>query len=97
MNAAEAKILTTEALEGTAIECFVTYIDKRIKDQAEEGKSSINNPDMINSESGDTFYVGGDYLESLKKHYEMEGFKWVNHPDPDPGHPCSRAYITLEW
>ena len=97
MNAQEANKLTTKSLKGPVIETYIEHIDMRIKKAAEQGESSIHNPQVGSADEGFNFHLSGSELKAVVDYYVLEGFGWANHPDPDPGHPCSGAYTTLRW
>jgi len=97
MNAQEAKRVTIESLKGPVIESYISHINFRIKRAAKAGKSSIHNPQVGDPKEGSSFYLSGGEVKAVINHYNNEGFEWVDHPDPDPGHPCAGAYTTLSW
>lgn len=44
-----------------------------------------------------TFGPSAVQIEKLEQLCRNEGLRVVHHPDPDPGHPCSRPYTELYW
>lgn len=38
-----------------------------------------------------------EQCEGLLNLLRNEGIKVTEHPNPDPGHPCSSAYTELSW
>jgi len=97
MNAQEARHLTETAMQEEALTPYIDYINRRVEQQAKAGKSSIMNPYSGDADHGLSFFLSGIKKDTIRKYYEKLGFKWVEHANPDPGHPCSCAYTTLEW
>jgi hypothetical protein len=97
MNAEEAKKMSNKALTTKSVGIFIKHIDIRIKQQASSGGFSIMNPHIGKEQRGFSFVLSTDERKVIRMHYENLGFIWTVHADPDPGHPCSQAYITLEW
>lgn len=97
MNADEARQITERELQSTVIEKYVDHINNRIHSAAKQGKRRVHDPEIGRPEHGFEFRLGSDEEDAVRKHFESEGFVWTYHPDPDPGHPCSAPYTTLEW
>ncbi|RKZ94770.1 MAG: hypothetical protein DRQ46_09430 [Gammaproteobacteria bacterium] len=97
MNAQEARYLTEVALQEEVLTPYIKYIDKRIEQGTRVGHSNILNPHKGDADHGLSFFLSGIKKDTIRKYYEKLGFKWVEHANPDPGHPCSCAYTTLEW
>jgi hypothetical protein len=95
MNAEEARKLTYESMRGPVIEGFILLLNKKILETAKQGKSCIDPWQHISSLRG-TFPTT-EQQQAIKTHYLNHGYTWGDHDDPDPGHPCSRAYTTLSW
>lgn len=96
MKASEARQLTSEYRNSVEVEPLWANLVERIKAAASEGKSTLVDPFIG---------IGGDRLgmlsrsqqTALKLRLAAEGYLYEDHPDPDPGHPCSRAYSTISW
>ena len=95
MNADEARKITDDNLKGPAIEAYVEALDKLIGDVARKGKGAIDPMVVLYRIVSKT--DGHVPRDAVKKHYEARGYRWVDHVDPDPGHPASRPYTTLSW
>lgn len=95
ITANTAREITQDSLKGPAIETFVSALTNEIKMVAKEGKSSFDPWGYIGSLRGRS--PSTEEREAIRKHFENAGFKWEDHPDPDPGHPASRPYTTLSW
>jgi hypothetical protein len=95
ISAEEARKITQDNLRGPAIETFVSTLTNKIKMVAKEGKSSLD-PWMYLSGLRGT-QPTHEQREAIKLHFIKAGFKWTDNPDPDPGHPASRAYTTVSW
>ncbi len=95
MNAEEARRITQENLRGPAIEHFLRALDHKILEMAKCGKSSFDPWGYLASlrTPGPTT----DERGAIRRHYVAAGYTFQDHPDPDPGHPCSRPYTTLSW
>ena len=87
MNAEDARRRSDANLPGN-IDQFIALIDQRIERVIETGEHTLIHPW---SDIGWTPVQ----REAVIKHYHKNGFKITEHPNPDPGHPCS--YTTLEW
>ena len=96
LTASEVRKLTSESLKGPVIEPIIDVIDNAIIEQAKNGNSSLHNPMQV-GDLRKSFSLNADVEKAVRLHYESKGFKWVDHPDPDPGHPCSAPYTTLSW
>jgi hypothetical protein len=92
MNAKEARALTNKNLMGPAIKEYMDVIHDHISMAAQRGESNITNPLYVGRKSV-PFHLHEAVLDALRS----EGFKIVDHPDPDPGHPASGPYTTLSW
>ena len=89
MNAKEARRLSDANIPGN-IQQFIAVIDQRIAKVIETGEHSLQDPF-----SG--FDMTPDQEKAVRKHYLKNEYTIEDHPNPDPGHPCSRAYTTMEW
>ena len=95
ISAEEARKITQAHLRGPAIEPFVSALTNKIRSVAEKGESGFD-PWMYLS-SLRSMQPGHEQKAGIKQHFIEAGFKWQDHPDPDPGHPASRPYTTLSW
>ncbi len=95
ITAEQAKKITAENLKGPAIESFVSTLTVKIRLLASAGKSSFDPWGYIATLRGS--YPTIEEKDAIRKHFEAAGFKWQEHPNPDPGHPASRAYTTISW
>lgn len=92
MKASEARAITNTNLHGLVIKPQLDHIYSLIRLAAEGGRDSISAP----------FFTKGTYptpaeREAIYSKLKDDGYKVVDHPDPDPGHPCSRPYTTISW
>lgn len=90
-----ARQITADNLRGPAIESFVSTLTQKIKMVASEGKLSFDPWLYLGSLRGTS--ATPEQREAIKVHFIKAGFRWEDHPDPDPGHPASRSYTTLSW
>lgn len=98
MNAAEAHAATLANINSSVITPYIEHIDARIKEAAAKGRFEITDPHVIHAEGTRIPKIArGEEVHAIKKHYVSQGYKWVDHPNPDPGHPCSSEYTTLSW
>lgn len=95
ITADEARKITLDNLKSIVIEPYVSSLSNKIENVAKEGKSSFDPWLYISSLRG--MSPTTEAKEMIRQHFEQAGFKWVEHADPDPGHPGSRAYTTLSW
>ena len=91
MDAEQARKLTRENHKGPVIKDLIQDVDKAIEKACKTGKLGL---DPITAMQR---YPNSEEERAVKEHYICQGYTWEYHDDPDPGHPCSRAYITLSW
>lgn len=96
MDASEARRLTNEAAAGPAIDAYTKVIDKRIRKEAANGSRQIGNLWAVFSNLRMPS-PKPEHRAAIFAYYLTRGFVVKDHPDPDPGHPCSGPYTTLEW
>lgn len=97
LTAAQAREMTAAALKGPVIDGHLEALDKAIIDATKKGRSSID-PDVVLSQIRSNINLhDAATRQAVRLHYESKGFRWTDHPDPDPGHPGSRPYTTLGW
>lgn len=93
LTAANARALTERSLRSTLLAPLLAHVHGRIQKQAEKGHYSINDPHAD--------FPGGwpdsHVLEALWSALREQGYRVYDHPDPDPGHPCSKPYIEVQW
>lgn len=98
MNATEARAASQANLKSTVITPYIEHIDARIKEATAKGRFKITDPHVINLENNRIPKIAhGEEVQAIKQHYVSQGYKWEDHANPDPGHPCSSEYITLSW
>jgi len=93
MNAEQARALSSKNLD-LMIEPTIAIINQKIEKMAASNNPSGNR--CLNS----LWYgltLSNDQKLAITAHFRKEGFKIVDHPDPDPGHPGSSEYTTMEW
>jgi hypothetical protein len=81
--------------ESDLIKPYITYIDAAILQAGREGKRTLYAWPTISDLK--EYRFNSDIIAALTKHYICQGFKVKMHPDPDPGHPASGPYTTIEW
>lgn len=98
LNSENAAKITKDSLvpESVIIVPYMEHIDKRIRTEALAGRRSISNPFSRSSASG-IGYPSIEIVQAVRKAVEQLGYSWQDHPDPDPGHPCSSSYTTISW
>lgn len=96
MNAADARKISESFVDSKKIDTMWENLCARIRVQAEKGHKSLINPwsDIGGSRLD---YASREEQEALTMRLRAGGFKVVDHPDPDPGHPCSHAYTEVSW
>ena len=98
MDAITAKQITTRNLRGPVIDRYVEGIDKAIREAAECGESLITvNRVLAQLRDSGIDWPSIDVKNAIRKHYENAGFTYVCHRNPDPGHPASAPYDSIEW
>lgn len=90
MHADEARSIALKAQTDKVVPPMVSAIKQRIVKAAQEGKTSINDP-LKGITDGHT------YKGQIRIALEADGYRWTDHPDPDPGHPASRPYTEVSW
>lgn len=96
-NADEARKLSEKNLRGPAIEPYLKIVLSRVENACKKGQNSINHPFRFDYGKDGVSSVYGRELDGLVLELQRRGFRVTHHPDPDPGHPCSSDYWTLEW
>jgi len=91
----QARSITNENLRGPVIESFVSTLVVKIKMEAAKGRSSINPWTYLAAYTPKS--PDASQKEAIRKHFEQAGFDWIDHADPDPGHPASGPYTILSW
>lgn len=90
-----AKAITDENVKGPVIEPYIDVLVQAIRDAAKRGESSIDPwRTLSTSRLSSNAYKFEDHI---RRHFITNGFKWEDHPNPDPGHPASSSYTTLSW
>lgn len=97
LDAKEARAKSLMAEKNIAGQKYIDHIHNQINKRCEQGLRELINPHIANAESGMTFSLSGDLKRAVRLHFETMGYRWVDHPDPDPGHPCSSEYTRLSW
>ena len=92
MKASEARKITNSYEKSEDVDKFLEVIYARIKKIAQEGKSCLYHPFH-----GMNPWPGVHQQRAIFKRLRADGYKVVEHPDPDPGYPCSGPYETVEW
>ncbi len=93
MDAMQARQASLKNLKGPVIEPFLKVIYQQIEDATKEGRFSI----IPSFSSPNTKLPTFEEREAVFTHLRSEGFTVKDHPNPDPGHPCSHEYTTVEW
>ncbi len=95
MNATEARALSDAAAKGPVSKPFISALNSAIEHKATKGETSIDPWAYLA-----TLRMPGptpNARHAIEAHFRAQGFKWTDHPDPDPGNPTSHAYATLSW
>ncbi len=95
MTAEDARKLTAQALDaqsGRYVPELVAHALQLIEDAAREGLQEIRDPF-----SGLRMPITEQHREAAYDALVARGFDVEHHPDPDPGHPCSRSYTSVSW
>jgi hypothetical protein len=101
MSATQARRMTAANLGGQSIAVQVNAIADAITLACRDGRSSVD-PHLVLAKKKPTYYskrkwLSAEHWDAIKKHFISLGYEWKDHPDPDPGHPASHAYTTIEW
>lgn len=99
-TAGDARQLAQANLKGPVIKPWVDYILAVVTAAAREGRFSFTH--VFRDRRSDVGYSAPEYPNSdmqsaIKREIERLGFKWIEHPDPDPGHPASGPYNEISW
>lgn len=95
MNAKQARELARNNLQGPVIEPHIAVLNKHIKSASLQGRFNID-PWMLLSKYR-TPSPTIDEQKAIQQHYCALGYRFHDYPNPDPGHPASRAYTTMSW
>ncbi len=74
-------------------EAWAKCVDNQIRAATGKGERRIVNPFQGYRMLGPSMSTANRIRDELQK----AGYRWTNHPDPDPGHPCSRPYVEISW
>ena len=99
LSAGEAGWLSERALSGgsEAIRPFLEHIECRVREAAGCGRRRIDHPFAEAARRPAVGQPEAEVLAAVRRAVEAEGYAWTSHPDPDPGHPCSRPYDSISW
>lgn len=83
-----------ENLRGPVIAPMLEHVHRQIEEAAKAGRNEIAHPlaGRVPTEWHET-----KAREALWLALQNEGYTVKHHPDPDPGHPASGPYTTVEW
>jgi hypothetical protein len=95
MNAEEARQLSDAALKGPAIESFIETLETEIRQAAKKGRREIRPWECLAKLR--MMDPTMEIRDAIQRHFVAQGFTWKDHPNSDPGHPCSHPYSTLSW
>ena len=93
MNASDARLLANESRNSHVIQPFLNRILDRIQTLAKMGKLELNHP----FETVDKKFPTIEEQTAITMALTKLGYVVKEHPDPDPGHPCSHAYTSVSW
>lgn len=81
------------------MDSLIPLIMAKVEKAAKAGLSEVVDPfdNLIDPASLERHYVSPDQEDTLRKILSRQGYTIRDNPNPDPGHPCSRAYTSLEW
>ena len=98
LDAQKASEITEEALAADAeiIKPYIAHIERKIKFAAKCGKREINHPFSRDGRHCVPHPIP-DIKKAVRMAVELNGYTWIDHPDPDPGSPTSRPYTTISW
>lgn len=96
MNANEARELARGNLSGVVIDPIVTRLIGQIRKAAEQGRFSLT-IDWSSLSGPSSYWVNTEEREATFQRLRDMGYKVTQHPDPDPGHPCSHPYDEVSW
>jgi len=97
MKAEEARKITRENLKGPVIQPYLAFIYSQILQAAQNGQFSMANPFVCGERDEKLPWPSIDMEKVIFQKLTEEGYSVVQHPDPDPGHPCSAPYTTISW
>lgn len=92
LTAEQARQISVSNTELAATE-YVERILLEVEKVALMGEREIYSPLKV----GILGYPPSQTIKKIRNSLEDLGYLWIDHPDPDPGHPCSAPYTTLEW
>lgn len=97
MKAEDARKLSQGYAQSADVDRLWDKLMERIKTTAETtGRTELMHP--WSGLNGDRLGMPTrEQQDALRKRLIAEGYSVVDHPDPDPGHPCSGPYTTVSW
>lgn len=96
VTASKARALMRSCINTEHVQRLRHHVDERIKSACMQGKSSIAHP-LHGLPAVQQMNVTPETLEALWNSLKEDGFAVDHHADPDPGHPASGPYTTVEW
>jgi hypothetical protein len=96
MKAYEARKISESFVDSKHIDTLWERLCARIRLQAEKGHHSLVHP-WTGICGSRLDYASREEQEALTARLRADGYKVTDHPDPDPGHPCSGAYTEVTW
>ena len=98
------KYTASQAAEGSQktmkyviIRPLIEQIDAKIENAMNQGKRVIYHPFANLSKDGKPYCPTAEEEKTILNEYQQAGYTTQYHPDPDPGHPMSGDYYTIEW
>ena len=97
-TAEEAAEISRKNMSEVIVRPLIDQIDKRMEEVMEQGNRIIYHPfSKLKDAEGRSYYPTLVEQKAILYEYEKAEYKVVHHPDPDPGHPASGDYYTIEW
>ncbi len=96
MKASEAHALTSQYVNSADVDVLYRKLCERIRATAQQGKTSIAHP-FSGLDGSRVGMPTREQQDALRQKLVADGYSVDDHPDPDPGHPCSGAYTTVSW
>lgn len=98
MKADEARNRSLNATNSIEVEKYMVELYKSVAQAADKGSTSIRSPFQIfHNPEIQLKYPTVQMIELICKRLTRDGYKVVDLPDEDPGHPCSGPYTKISW
>lgn len=95
MKASEARKIAEAYSSSKDVDLLWDALVLKMKARAEKGFTFMVHP--YAELKGKNTYCSAEEQSALERRLVTNGYKVINHSNPDPGHPASSAYTEVLW